>query len=239
MDTGNFFKTVLRAGRDLLRPEILFHALWPPLLAFAVWSAVAWFAWQPVAAWIVAELPDWAWLNWLGPWLAHVVVFFIFAPLVYVTVLLLVAVFALPCMMALIALRDYPDVTRQGSAQAALWGSIANTMAAGAIFVVGWLLTLPLLLIPGAVLVLPLFWAAWLNQRAFRFDALAEHALPEERATLIRQERSSLYLGGLVGALMAHVPILNLLALAYTSVLFVHLCLGALRHLRQQQGISL
>lgn len=239
MDTGNFFKTVLRAARDLLRPEILLHALWPPLVAFAGWSAVAWFAWQPAAAWIVAELPDWSWLNWLGPWLAHVVVFFIFAPLVYVTVLLLVAVFALPRMMALIALRDYPDVSRQGSAQAALWGSIANTLVAGVIFVVGWLATLPLLLIPGAVLVLPLFWAAWLNQRAFRFDALAEHALPGERATLIRRERSSLYLGGLVGALMAHVPILNLLALAYTSVLFVHLCLGALRNLRQQQGVSL
>ncbi len=239
MDTGNFFKTLLRAARDLLRPEMLFHALWPPLLAFAFWSVVAWFAWQPAAAWILAELPDWAWLNWLGPWLAHAAVFFLFAPLVYVSVLLLVAVFALPRMMTLIALRDYPDVTRQGSAQAALWGSIANTLAAGVIFIVGWLLTLPLLLIPGAVLVLPLFWAAWLNQRAFRFDALAEHALPGERATLIRRERSSLYLGGLVGALIAHVPFLNLLALAYTAVLFVHLCLGALRDLRQQQGISL
>jgi CysZ protein len=238
MDTGNFFKTVLRAARDLLRPDILFHALWPPLLAFVCWSVVAWFAWQPAAAWVMAELPDWAWLNWMGPWLAHVVVFFIFAPLMYVSVLLLVAVFALPRMMTLIALRDYPDVTRQGSAQTALWGSIANTVAAGAIFVVGWIITLPLLLIPGAVLVLPLFWAAWLNQRAFRFDALAEHALPEERATLIRRERSSLYLGGLVGALMAHVPVLNLLALAYTAVLFVHLCLGALRDLRNQQGIA-
>ena len=239
MDTGNFFKTVLRAARDLLRPDILFHALWPPLAAFVFWSVVAWFAWQPAASWIVAELPDWAWLNWLGPSLAHVAVFFIFAPLVYVTVLLLVAVFALPRMMTLIALRDYPDVTRQGSAQAALWGSIANTVAAGAIFVVGWLVTLPLLLIPGAVLVLPLFWAAWLNQRAFRFDALAEHALPVERVAVIQRERNSLYLGGLVGALMAHVPVLNLLALAYTAVLFVHLCLGALRNLRQQQGISL
>jgi len=238
MDTGNFFKTVLRAARDLLRPDILFHALWPPLLAFVCWSVVAWFAWQPAAAWVLAELPDWAWLNWLGPWLAHVVVFFIFAPLMYVSVLLLVAVFALPRMMTLIALRDYPDVTRQGSAQAALWGSIANTVAAGAVFVVGWLITLPLLLIPGAVLVLPLFWAAWLNQRAFRFDALAEHALPAERAAVIQRERNSLYLGGLVGALIAHVPVLNLLALAYTAVLFVHLCLGALRDLRQQQGIS-
>lgn len=238
MDTGNFFKTVLRAARDLLRPDILFHALWPPLLAFVCWSVVAWFAWQPAAAWVLAELPDWAWLNWLGPWLAHVVVFFIFAPLMYVSVLLLVAVFALPRMMTLIALRDYPDVTRQGSAQAALWGSIANTVAAGAVFVVGWLITLPLLLIPGAVLVLPLFWAAWLNQRAFRFDALAEHALPAERAAVIQRERNSLYLGGLVGALIAHVPVLNLLALAYTAVLFVHLCLGALRDLRHQQGVT-
>lgn len=230
---------LLRAGRDLLRPEMLWHALWPPLAAFLLWSAVAWFAWQPLAAWIVAELPDWSWLNWLGPSLAHIAVFFVFAPLVYVTVLLLVAVFALPRMMALIALRDYPDVSRRGSAQAALWGSIANTLAAGAIFIVGWLLTLPLLLIPGAILVLPLFWAAWLNQRAFRFDALAEHALPAERAELIRRERGNLYLGGLAGALVAHVPILNLLALAYTSVLFVHLCLGALRELRNEKGITL
>ena len=105
MDTGNFFKTVLRAARDLLRPDILFHALWPPLLAFVCWSVVAWFAWQPAAAWVMAELPDWAWLNWLGPWLAHVVVFFIFAPLIYVSVLMLVAVFALPRMMTLMPSR--------------------------------------------------------------------------------------------------------------------------------------
>lgn len=239
MDAGYFFKTLLRAGRDLLRPEMLFHALWPPLLAFLVWSIVAWFAWQPLAAWIVAGLPDWSWLNWLGPSLAHVAIFFIFAPLIYLTVLLLVAAFALPRMMALIALRDYPDVVRRGSAGAAFWGSIANTVAAGAIFVVGWLLTLPLLLIPGVVLILPLFWAAWLNQRAFRFDALAEHALPEERAALIRRERGGLYLGGLVGALVAHVPVLNLLALSYTALLFVHLCLGGLRELRREKGVSI
>lgn len=238
METRGFFTTVLRAARDLLRPDILFQALWPPVAAFLVWSVVAWFAWQPAAAWVVANLPDWQWLNWLGPWLAHVVVFFIFAPLVYFTVLLLVAVFALPRMMAIIAARDYPDVSRQGSAGAAFWGSLANTLAAGAIFVAGWLVTLPLLLIPGAILVLPLFWAGWLNQRAFRFDALAEHALHGERAELIRRERGSLYLGGLVGALASYVPLLNLLALAYTAVLFVHLCLGALRELRKENGIS-
>lgn len=236
---GCLLQTMLRAARDLMRPEILWHALWPPLAAFLLWSMIAWFAWLPLAAWIVAELPDWSWLNWLGPTLAHVAVFFIFAPLVYFTALLLVAMFALPRMMTLIAARDYPDVSRQGSASAALWGSLANTLAAGAIFIVGWLATLPLLLIPGALFVLPLFWGAWLNQRAFRFDALAEHAQSQELVDLIRRERGTLYAGGLAGAFVAHVPIVNLLAPAYTAVLFVHLCLGALRDLRNRKGITL
>jgi uncharacterized protein involved in cysteine biosynthesis len=168
-----------------------------------------------------------------------VAVFFAFAPMVYFTALLLVAVFALPRMMILIAARDYPDVSRQGSASAALWGSLANTLAAGGIFIAGWLVTLPLLLIPGALFILPLLWAAWLNQRAFGFDALAEHARPEERETLIRTERGSLYGAGLISAFVAHVPLVNLLAPAFTAVLFVHVCLGALRTLRNEKGITL
>jgi len=235
----SLLQMVWRAARDLLRPEMLWHALWPPFTAFVLWSIVAWFAWQPAAAWIVTELPDWSWLTWLGPSLAHIAVFFIFAPLVFFTALLLVAVFALPRMMTLIAARDYPDVSRQGSASAALWGSLANTLAAGAIFIAGWLVTLPLLLIPGALFVLPLLWAAWLNQRAFGFDALAEHARTEERETLIRTERGSLYGAGLISAFVAHVPLVNLLAPAFTAVLFVHVCLGALRSLRNEKGITL
>jgi hypothetical protein len=59
-----------------------------------------------------------------------------------------------------------------------------------------------------------------------------------ERQAVIGRERSSLYLGGLLGALLAYVPILHLLALPYTAILFVHLCLGALRELRNAQGVS-
>lgn len=231
-------QAVLRAARDLLRPEMLWHALWPPLLALALWSGVAYFAWMPVSEWIVTQLPEWSWLSWLGAWLAHIAVLFVFAPLVYFTALLLVAVFALPRMMTLVAARDYPDVSRQGSVSAALWGSLANTLVAGVIFIVGWLVSLPLLLIPGAILVLPIFWAAWLNQRAFRFDALAEHAQPAEITALIQREKGKLYTAGLISALLAHVPLLNLFSLAFTALLFVHLCLGALRRLRSENGIT-
>lgn len=229
---------LLRAGRDLLSPAMLFHVLWPPVAALALWAVVAIFAWAPTAAWAEARLPDWSWLDWLRPFLAHLVVLLMFLPLVYATSLLLVGAFALPQMMAIVAARDYPDVARHGSTQLALWGGIGNSLAAGGIFVVGWLLTLPLLLIPGAVLVLPLLWSAWLNQRSFRFDALAEHALPTERAALHLRERGNFYGAGIACAAVGYVPVLNLLAPGFTALAFAHLCLGALRRLRAEQGVS-
>ena len=235
----SLLRALSRAARDLLRPALLFQVLWPPIAAFLLWSAVAWFAWLPAAEWIEAQFPDWAWLNWFGPWLSHLAVFLAFAPLIYVTALLLLAAFALPRMMTIVAARDYPDLSRQGSAQAALWGSVWNTLAAGSVFIVGWLISLPLLLIPGALLVLPLLWSAWLNQRAFRFDALAEHALPVERERLFRRERSNLFGAGLVSALATYVPVLHLAAPGFAALLFVHLCLGALRELRREEGITL
>jgi uncharacterized protein involved in cysteine biosynthesis len=91
---------------------------------------------------------------------------------------------------------------------------------------------MPLLLVPGGFVVLPIIWAAWLNQRTFRFDALADHATAEERRAIIAEARGPLYLAGFLTALLAHVPLLNLLAPAFTALVYVHLCLAALRRPR-------
>jgi CysZ protein len=227
----------IRAVRDLGRGEILWHALWPPLLALAAWAGVAWLVWVPLSQWLLADLPDWSWLSWLGPYLVHVVIALAFAPLIYASTLLLVAVVALPRMMVIVTRRDYPDVTRYGSAAAAFWGSLWNTVAASAIFVLGWLVTLPLLLVPGGLLVLPLLWSAWLNQRTFRYDVLAEHATAEERNKLIGQAAGRFRLAGFASALAAHVPIVNLLAPAFGALLFTHVGLSALRQLRAKEGV--
>jgi uncharacterized protein involved in cysteine biosynthesis len=98
---------------------------------------------------------------------------------------------------------------------------------------------LPLLLIPGALLVLPLLWGTWLNQRTFRFDALAEHATRAEMQRLIAENRSRFYLAGLGTAAAAQLPLLNLLAPAFAALVFVHLGLAALRRQRQQGGVVL
>lgn len=230
-------QATLKSLHDLTRRDILWQALWPPLASLIGWSGVAILAWQPMSRWLLANLPHWSWLDWLGPYLVHAALILCFAPLIYMTTVLLVATFSLPRMMAIVAARDYPELTRYGSAAAAFWGSLANTGWAGAIFVVGWLITLPLLLIPGVLLVAPLLWAAWLNQRTFRYDVLAEHATTDERALLIRRQRSNFWLAGLVSAAAAHVPIANVMAPAFGALLFVHLGLSALRQTRASEGV--
>jgi CysZ protein len=228
-----------KAARDLGRGRILWHALWPPLLSLAVWVFVAVTFWDRGIAFIAGLLPTFAWAAW--DWIAHWAAVFLlvaaFGALAYATALLLVAAVALPLMLARVAASDYPDVTRHG--ENAFRGSLGNSLKTGAIFVLGWLTTLPLLLVPGAVLVLPLCWTAWLNQRTFRFDALVEHATRTELAALVAAERRRFYAAGVGTALLAHVPIVNLLAPAYAALVFTHLGLSSLRRLRRETGVQL
>jgi len=209
------------------------------LAALVLWLVLGVALWADgvaLMARIVPELP-WSGWEWVSRWAAVFLLLAALAALVYLTAILLVAVFALPRLVDLVAARDYPDLGRHG--ENVFWGSLANTLAVGAIFVVGSLGTLPLLLIPGVLLVLPLFWSSWLNQRTFRFDALAEHATRSEMRRLVAENRRRFYIAGLGTAALAYVPLVNLLVPAFTALVFVHLGLAALRRQRQEGGIEL
>ena len=233
------FAALSKALRDLTRPAVLWHALWPPLAALLLWIAIGFAAWAHGLALmerIVPGLPSAGW-EWVAQWAAVFLLLAAFASLTYITAILLVAVFALPLLINLVAAHDYPDLGRHG--ENVFWGSLGNTLGAGAIFLIGSLAMLPLLLLPGALLVLPLLWSARLNQRAFRFDALAEHATPGEMQLMVREDGRNFYMAGLATAAAAYVPLLNLLAPAFAALVFVHLGLAALRRRRQEGGVVL
>jgi len=73
---------------------------------------------------------------------------------------------------------------------------------------------------------------AYLNQRLFRYDALAEHASREEYAQVIERSTLKLYLLGAVVGLLQFVPLLNLFLPVYAGLAFIHLCLAELQQLR-------
>ena len=180
---------------------------------------------QPPMNWIVA---------WGALWLAKLLAAFggwlLILAASYVVAMLLAAIFVLPLLLNHVAAIDYPDLARLGEDSVVV--STVNSLAAALLFVFGWLLSLPLWLIPGAALLLPLLLMGWLNRRTFAYDALAVHATPAEWRLLRKRHAGNLLALGVGMALLAHLPVVGLLAPACAALAYVHYGLEALRRLR-------
>jgi len=154
----------------------------------------------------------------------------VLVPMMFATAVVLVAVFAMPVVIRFLGGGAYRDVERRGSL--ALAASVWNALSAGVLFVLGYLATLPLWLIPPLALVVPWLWWSWLTARTMRFDSLAEHASGEERrAAIALQRREYFALALLVGALN-YVPPLFLVTPVLSALAFGHYSLALLRERR-------
>jgi molybdopterin-biosynthesis enzyme MoeA-like protein len=131
------FAAFTRSLRDLSRGAVLWHALWPPLLALALWATLGFVYWSDAQALLARLLPQLPWTgwDWLARWAGVFLLLAVLAALTYITATMLVAIFALPLLIRLVAQRDYPELGRHG--ENVFWASLGNTLAAGAIFLVG------------------------------------------------------------------------------------------------------
>ncbi len=229
-----------RSLRSLGSPIMWWHLLWPTVAALALWGLVAHLFWDDAAHALLRLFDAWPWLQQVmdasqflsvaALAVVHVLLALLFIPLIYATALFLVATIALPLMLDNVSKREYADLEqRHGGSMA---GSVWNALAALGLYLIAWVLTLPLWFIPGAGLILPLVLSAFLNQRAYRYDALMQHADATEMLRIYREHRSDLYFVGIIAACLAFIPLINLLAASFAGLAFVHYCLGALRQMR-------
>lgn len=228
------------ALRDLFSLRVLWVVVWPVLVATLLWLGLGVAFWETFSGWI-AEALVWsgvdAWLTEMRPqWIAHgiqfIVYLLVFVPLVLLTALVITALFAMPALVAVVAERHFPELGRERGGGFA--GSLWNALVALLLFVGLWVATLPLWLI-GVGVVVPFIAAAYLNQRLFRYDAIAEHASRDEMALLFRNARSGWWLLGLLTGLFQFVPVLNLLAPVFAALAFIHFGLARVRALRQSR----
>ena len=241
-------KEILRAYahaiRSLARRDILWHLLWPGLLSLVVWIGLAVGFWGTLTGMAMGALNGWDWLHsWtssseFGAGFVSVTVQIALAlallPLIYVTAAILVATISLPLMLERVARTDYALLEeRRGGSQT---GSALNALWAALVFAVEMLLSLPLWLVPGLGLVIPLMLTAWLNRRAFRYDALMMHADRDEMKALSKRHDGSMLLLGIGCAALAYVPVVNLFAPAFCGLAFVHYLLTALEQHRKESG---
>lgn len=226
-----------RALRDLFSLRVLWVVVWPMLLALLLWLTLGVTFWGSFSGWIAQGLDAigiQAWLADLEPvWVAHgiqaLLHLLLFIPLVYLTALVITALFGMPALISMVAGRDYPELEREQGG--GLIGSLWNAVVALLLFLALWVVTLPLWLI-GIGVIVPFVAAAWLNQRLFRYDALAEHASASEMATLFKSERAGWWGLGLLTGLVQFVPLLNLFGPVLAALAFIHYGLARLARQR-------
>lgn len=203
------FSLCLTAGFAIWGLGVLVEQMltYPPMTFLISWGLI-WLAYA---------------LAYLGGWMA------IFAA-AYLTASLLAAILILPLMLKHLAKTEYRDVAAMGADS--FTAATDNSLWASVLFIAGWLLTLPLWLIPGLSLILPMLLMAWLNRRTFAYDALSMHASDDEWKQLSAQYKHPLFMLGLTMALLAHIPFVGLLVPALTALSFVHYGLETLRRSR-------
>lgn len=224
---------------NLLHPRMLWLMLWPMLVSLALWGAVAAALWARTAVWLAGVLERWMEsamffvrldLGDAALIAAHVVLFLLFVPLVYLTALFILSLFGMQKMVDHVAQRSFPSLERRrgGGVAGSGWNALVaflGMIGLGVLSVPFWFLPPLWPLIPPAIL-------GWVNQRLLRYDALAEHADAEEMRRLFRDRRPSLYLMGVLLALSAYIPLVGFFAPVVFGLAFIHYLLGALHSSR-------
>lgn len=231
------FEAFSRGFRDLFQFQVLWIVIWPMLAASLLWLILGVTFWSTFSGWIASGLTAigiQTWLEGVEPrWIAYgiqaVAHLILFVPLVFVTALVITALFAMSALIRLVANRDYPQLKRESSG--GLVGSLLNALIALGIFVAIWAVTLPLWLV-GAGVIIPFAATAYLNQRLFRYDALSEHASRAEMQAIFSTHRPSLWGLGLLTGLVQFIPFLNLFAPVLAALAFIHFGLARLAELR-------
>jgi CysZ protein len=237
----NLYKALANALLSLFHPKILGLTLLPVLLAFVFWVGLSWWFWQD---WVVgvgnllAQTPLDEYLlrheiHWLAASVTTVLLILLLFPVVLVTAFLVTSVLAMPLMVKYVGESNYPrlEQKRGGTVLGSLW----NASVATVIFILLWLATLPLWLFGLPAVILPVLLSAYLSQRLFRYDALAEHASSEEFKQILERSSIRLYVLGAILSLTQFVPLLNLFSPVYIGLAYIHFCLGELQQLRSGQ----
>jgi len=223
-----------RAVPILFTARIIGLAVLPLVVAAIVWTGIAVAGWHP----LIDALTRIFGASTLSRIAADVVAVLMFAALAAATALTAIAVLAMPVIVRTVAARHYPSVTPLRGGTFA--GSLGNAAAAVALFIPLWLASLVLLFIPPLYAVASLALNAWLMQRMFRYDALAEHAARAEITAVISRSRTRLMGLGLALSPLSLIPLVNIFVLPlYGGIAFTELCLAELEAFRAGgQGAS-
>ena len=231
---------ISRAARNLFEPRIMALVFLPMAGSLVLWTVLAWLFWDAWTGGLAGAMGSTTVAGWLQGWgaawvidyTAMLLVVVAVLPAIYVTALVITEIIAMPVIVRFVAERHHPALARAAGGSFA--GGLANAAIGIAIFAALWVITLPLWLTGVGAVIAPVLTSAYVNQRLFRYDALAEHASREEFAALVRTSRGDLFLLGILLSLLLYVPVVNLVVPVLSGLAFTQFCLARLAAERQK-----
>lgn len=227
-----------RAVWSQLHFRMLLLSVLPFVLSIVVWGFALWLYLQPMIDGLQAYFIEndgfrfsndvlmWVGMGALKTVVVPLIAMWILLPLMILTALIFVGVMAMPVIAKHVGSRHYNELEARkgGTFLGSLWTSTSSFV----VFLVLWIITLPLSLIPPLTFVIqPVLWG-WLTYRVMAYDALADHADAAERKVILRKHRWQLLLIGAMTGAMGAAPTLLWLGGALSVIFFPLLAAGAI-----------
>lgn len=231
------WKAIRSSFVDIFEPKILIFVILTPIFSLLVWGLVFFFfAWQ----WAMG-LSDWLihstafqWIvqtmgmevaGYLPQVLAVLAIVLLFLPLTYFSTVILISIFGMPIIVRVLKNKYYGELQLVGASGL---GSIGNTIVHSLLFLLLFFVTLPLWLLPGMQIFVPILLTAAYNRRIFSYDSLGDFLSHKEIKNFQKKYRSDLLLLGIFIATLAYLPLASFIMPIMGAIAYTHYCLGQL-----------
>lgn len=153
---------------------------------------------------------------------------------IYVITVLLTSTVLIPMLIPVIISKHYPHLSVSKNSN--LLASLYNSLKASLVFAILFIFSLPLLLIPGAAVIISLFLNAYLTQKVFPFDILQDFASKDEIIIFQMKYKIRLWILALSTGVLVYIPFVNFLAPSITALSFIFYIFDCIVYAQQQNA---
>lgn len=227
-----------RALLSQLHIKMLLLTVLPFVVSMAIWGIALWWGLQPMIDWlqgyfvihngfgVAGTILSWFNMSALKTIIVPLLAMWALLPLMILTALVFVGLWAIPAIARHVGGRHYPHLDRRRGGS--WWGSLWTSLWCFALFAFVWIITLPVSIFPPLALIIhPVLWG-WLTYRVMAYDTLADYASAEERRLMLHRHRWPLLLIGIIAGTMGAAPTLLWLGGALSVIFFPVLAAGAI-----------
>ncbi len=215
-------------GALLIFVPLLAMAFWVLMFSLYLWGPIFNYTQQVLSSEFFNLLLSYVSIqvDFLPKVIAFVLVLLLFLPLTFFTSLLFMSWFFLPYVVRNLQKKYYPNLPLVGASGI---GSLYNSVAHGLFFIFLFIISLPLWLIPGFGLFIPLILGGLFNRKVLSYDALSEFLTHKQIKDFQKKHRADLLLMGIFISGLVYVPILGLISPYLGALAFTHFCLSHIK----------